>query len=113
MSSRNTDRVIVALCDYSEEVCSFEHGNSACSCSHKFGIVLHYGSRVDYEVCTLDIFSTLTNENRNAHFAHCIKSLGFVIVRACQKISLCMEYLCKGIHTRTADTDEVDVLFVF
>ena len=113
MSSRNADSVVVPACDDTEEVSTFKYGNSAGSCRHELGVVSHDSSGVDDKVCALDVLGALPYENGDTHFSYGVESLCLVIVRACQVIALRVEYLCEGVHTRTADADEVNVLFSF
>ncbi len=65
------------------------------------------------EIGTFDILGTLTDENGNAHFSYSIESFGLVVVGACQIVALTVKYLSERVHTRAADTDEVNVFFTF
>lgn len=111
MSTGNADSVIVPARNDTEEVCTLEHGNTACLCGHELGIVSHYSGSMDDEVCALDIFGALTDEHGDTHISYGVESFGLVVVRAGEVVALSVEYLREGIHSRAADTDEVDVFF--
>ena len=67
MGSADAYGVGVHLCDYSQQLASLQDRNSAGVCRNKLGIILHNGSRADYQVSTLDIVSALTQKHLNSH----------------------------------------------
>ena len=47
----------------------------------------------------------------NAHVPDSLEGFGFVVVGASQKISLGVQDLCEWIHTGSANSDKMDMLF--
>ena len=113
MSSRNADSIVVPASYDTEEVCTFKNRDSACFCSHELGVVSHYSGCMDDKIGSLDIFGSLTDENGYAHFSYSVEGLGLIIVRACELVSLRVEYLRERVHSRASDPDEMNVLFAF
>ena len=113
MSTRNAYCIAVPTCDDAEEVSAFEDGHTACLGSHEFGVVSHDSGSMHDEVCAFDIFGSLTDENGYAHISYGVEGLGLVVIRACEVVALTVEYLREGVHTRAADTDEVNMFFAF
>ena len=111
MSTRNADSVIVPRGNYAQQVGTFKDRHTACLCSHKLGVVSHDSGCVDDEVSALDILRSLTDIHRDTHISYSVEGFSLVVIRACQVVALTVEYLSERVHTRAADTDEVDVLF--
>ena len=111
MSSRNAYSSVVPACDDTQKVSTLKHGNAAGSSSHELGVILHDSGSVDDKVSALDVFAALADENGDPHFSDCVQGLGLIVIGACQVVALAVKDLSKGIHSRAADTDEVDVFF--
>ena len=88
VSTRNADSVAVPARYDTEEVCTFQHGDSACSCGNKLGVVSHDSGSVYDKVCALDVLGSLTDEYGDTHFSYCVESFCLVVVRACKVVAL-------------------------
>ena len=65
------------------------------------------------QIRTFDIFRTLSERlDLDAHIAYRLERFRLVVVRAGQVIALGMENLRQRIHTRTADADKMNSLYL-
>ena len=111
MGAGNTNGVVVPAGHDAQQLAALQNRNAACLGGDEFRIVRHDGCGVHDQVSALDVFRTLSQLYRNTHVSNRLKRLGFVVVRAGEVKSTCVEDLCQRIHAAAANPDEMNMLF--
>ena len=112
--SADCDAVFVVQHDLTEELCPCQHRNISAFHFYKFRIVRMNGCGIYDEINIIgDIFCFLSQNNRNIHFFPLkIDGIPRIVVRACDIVSHTVQNLHQREHSRTTDSNKMDMFFI-
>ena len=97
----------------SQQLRPLDGGHTAGSGCHQLRVVIHDCCGVDNQVRTLDVLLALSDGDRNVHLLSLkIDGVPRIVVRTGDVVPHPVQNLHQRKHSRAADADEMDVLFI-
>src|SRR5699024_11021652 len=113
VGATDADAVVKPAGHQSQQVGALDGRHTACTGSNQLRIIVHDRGSVDNQVGAFDVFGALTQCDRNIHlFPFKVDGVTRVIVRTGDIVTHSVQNLHQREHTRTADTDEMKMLFI-
>ncbi len=103
---------VVAARDDAQHHRALDGGDAFLFSCDQLGVVALDGGCVYDQLGTLDILGAVTHMHGDAVALDAVEGLALVAVRAGELKALAVKYLGERAHTRAADADKVDALYV-